>query len=124
MVPFGSPPSSPGLFLPEVTAGFVQTTLPMLEVSSLSKIGSNVVPRLVVRQSPPVAYATKNAFGLPGSKQTSLTRPPIVAGPTLLQGRRLRSSDESFRVAFWSSFAAFAGMEIEYTLIDVDPQVV
>src|ERR1700738_1215699 len=48
---------------------------------SLSNTGKNIVPALTVFQIPPVAVATQNAFGFPGTASMSVTRPAIFAGP-------------------------------------------
>src|SRR5229473_3984493 len=54
---------------------------PIVETLSLSKIGSQVVPLLVVFQTPPEAVPTYTMFGLLSTTAKSSMRPPIVAGP-------------------------------------------
>lgn len=51
-----------------------------------SKIDSNVVPELVVFQTPPDPAPTYQTFGLVGSTAMSAIRPDIKAGPILLKG--------------------------------------
>src|SRR5260370_17381043 len=53
---------------------------PIVDTPSLSKIGSQVVPLLVVFQTPPEAVPTYTMFGLLSTTAKSSMRPPIVAG--------------------------------------------
>src|SRR5215469_1379627 len=54
---------------------------PMVETLSLSKTGSQVVPLLVVFQTPPEATPTKTILGLDSTTAKSSMRPPMMAGP-------------------------------------------
>ena len=60
-----------------------------------SKIGSQVVPALVVFQSPPVAAPTYTILGLLFTPSTSVMRPPGLAGPISLQVKLLINSSVS-----------------------------
>src|SRR2546425_7395523 len=62
-------------------------TLPMDRTGWSSKTGLNVGPPFVVLTSPPVPVPTKSSEGLPGTRAISLTRPPMLAGPTGRQER-------------------------------------
>jgi hypothetical protein len=57
-----------------------------------SNTGVNVVPRLIVFQSPPNAVATYQVLGFFGSMAMSCTRPVEMAGPMLRSSRPLRAS--------------------------------
>src|SRR5439155_25216823 len=77
---------------------------PIVDTPSLSKIGSQVVPLLVVFQTPPEAVPTYTMLGLLSTTAKSSMRPPIVAGPSSRNSRFLNLS-----VGFgWSPGAAFA----------------
>src|SRR6266852_8749836 len=65
---------------------------PIVETLSLSKIGSHVVPLLVVFHTPPEALPTYTMFGLPSTTAKSSMRPPIVAGPISRNSRLLNLS--------------------------------
>ena len=76
---------------------------PIVDTPSLSKIGSQVVPLLVVFQTPPEAVPTYTMFGLLSTTAKSSMRPPIVAGPISRNSRFLNLS-----VGLgWSAGAAF-----------------
>ena len=76
---------------------------PIVETPSLSKIGSQVVPLLVVFHTPPEAVPTYTMFGLLSTTAKSSMRPPIVAGPISRNSRFLNLS-----VGLgWSAGAAF-----------------
>src|SRR2546427_605512 len=86
---------------------------PIVDTSSLSNIGSHVVPLLVVFQTPPEAVPTYTMFGLLSTTAKSSMRPPIVAGPISRNSRFLNLS-----VGFdWSPGASGA-------LIDNAPKMV
>src|SRR5436189_2695899 len=86
---------------------------PIVDTPSLSKIGSQVVPLLVVFHTPPEAVPTYTMFGLLSTTAKSSMRPPIVAGPISRNSRFLNLS-----VGFgWSPGAASA-------LIDNAPKIV
>src|SRR5437899_4060902 len=77
---------------------------PIVETLSLSNIGSQVVPLLVVFHTPPEAVPTYTMLGLLSTTAKSSMRPPIVAGPSSRNSRFLNLS-----VGFgWSPGAAFA----------------
>src|SRR5262245_8206047 len=57
-----------------------------------SKIGLQVVPRLVVFHSPPEAMATYQTLRLRGSMAMSPTRPGVMHGPIARSGSRLMVS--------------------------------
>src|SRR6266567_9635587 len=65
---------------------------PIVETPSLSKIGSHVVPLLVVFHTPPEAVPTYTMFGLLSNTAKSSMRPPIVAGPISRNSRFLNLS--------------------------------
>src|SRR5579862_681971 len=65
---------------------------PMVETGSLSKTGSQVVPLLVVFQTPPEATPTKTMLGLDSTTAKSSMRPPITAGPISRKSRALNFS--------------------------------
>src|SRR5689334_13481779 len=82
---------------------------PMVETDSLSKTGSQVVPLLVVFQTPPEATPTKTMLGLDSTTAKSSMRPPMTAGPISRNSRALNFSmgeagagADSADVAFWS----------------------
>src|SRR5215467_11482737 len=54
---------------------------PIVDTPSLSKTGSQVVPLLVVFQTPPEATPTNTMLGLDSTTAKSSMRPPMVAGP-------------------------------------------
>src|SRR5215469_753435 len=54
---------------------------PAVETPSLSKTGSQVVPLLMVFQTPPEATPTKTILGLLSTTAKSSMRPPMTAGP-------------------------------------------
>src|SRR5882672_266634 len=86
-------------------------TLPIDRTGCSSKIGVNVVPALPVLNNPPVPVATKNCAGFPGTRAISLTRPPMLAGPT---GRHDRERNSSAPTGPFSPGAtAFAGFPAE-----------
>src|SRR5262245_61701315 len=64
-------------------------TAPTDQTSSASVKGVQVVPALVVFQSPPVAVATYMTAGLESTTATSHTRPLMLAGPS---GRATKSA--------------------------------
>src|SRR6267142_4760079 len=77
---------------------------PIVDTPSLSNMGSQVVPLLVVFQTPPDAVPTYTMFGLLSTTAKSSIRPPIVAGPISRNFRVL-----SLSVGFgWSPGAASA----------------
>src|SRR2546426_1723081 len=65
---------------------------PIVDTPSLSKIGSHVVPLLVVFQTPPEAVPTYTMFGLLSTTAKSSMRPPMVAGPISRNSRLLNLS--------------------------------
>src|ERR1041385_3387916 len=65
---------------------------PMVDTPSLSKTGSQVVPLLVVFQTPPDATPTYTIFGLLSTAAKSSMRPPITAGPISRNSRDLNLS--------------------------------
>src|SRR5258708_3650565 len=65
---------------------------PIVETPSLSKIGSHVVPLLVVFHTPPEAVPTYTIFGLLSTTAKSSMRPPMVAGPISRNSRFLNLS--------------------------------
>src|SRR5580693_7285691 len=65
---------------------------PMVETLSLSNTGSQVVPLLVVFQTPPEAVPTNTMFGLLSTTAKSSMRPPITAGPISRNSRLLNLS--------------------------------
>src|SRR6266481_7933869 len=65
---------------------------PIVDTPSLSKIGSHVVPLLVVFQTPPEAVPTYTMLGLLSTTAKSSMRPPIVAGPISRNSRFLNLS--------------------------------
>src|SRR5437773_11149570 len=75
-------------------SGFDAATamLPIDRTGCSSKIGVKVVPALPVLNSPPVPVATKNCAGFPGTRAISLTRPPMLAGPTARHDRDRNNS--------------------------------
>src|SRR6266404_5368177 len=76
---------------------------PIVDTPSLSKIGSHVVPLLVVFQTPPEAVPTYTMLGLLSTTAKSSMRPPIVAGPISRNSRFLNLSAG----LGWSAGAAF-----------------
>src|SRR5437588_12244482 len=80
---------------------------PIVDTPSLSKIGSQVVPLLVVFHTPPEAVPTYTMFGLLSTTAKSSMRPPMVAGPISRNSRFLNLS-----LGFgWSPGAASALMD-------------
>src|SRR2546429_4120249 len=65
---------------------------PIVDTSSLSNIGSHVVPLLVVFQTPPEAVPTYTMFGFLSTTAKSSMRPPMVAGPISRNSRFLNLS--------------------------------
>src|SRR5437660_5494250 len=65
---------------------------PIVDTPSLSNMGSQVVPLLVVFQTPPDAVPTYTMFGLLSTTAKSSIRPPIVAGPISRNSRFLNLS--------------------------------
>src|SRR5437660_5447235 len=65
---------------------------PIVDTPSLSNTGSQVVPLLVVFQTPPEAVPTYTMFGLLSTTAKSSMRPPIVAGPISRNSRALNLS--------------------------------
>ncbi len=63
-----------------VSLGAIATS-PMEMTRSLSNTGRKVVPPLVVFHMPPAAAATKKVLDGLGIPSTSVTRPPMFAGP-------------------------------------------
>ena len=68
------------------------TTQQSVNEPPLSKIGANVVPRLVVFHRPPKAVATYQTSGFLGSIAMSCTRPVEIAGPMLRNSSPFRTS--------------------------------
>src|SRR5262249_54638044 len=65
---------------------------PIVETASLSKTGSQVVPLLVVFQTPPEATPTNTMLGLDSTTAKSSMRPPMTAGPISRNSRDLNLS--------------------------------
>src|SRR5215831_5068400 len=78
---------------------------PMVETPSLSKTGSQVVPLLVVFQTPPEAVPTYTVSGLLSTTAKSSMRPPITAGPISRNSRFLNLS-----VGFCGAAARFTAI--------------
>src|SRR6266511_4167373 len=66
----------------------------------LSNTGRKVVPALVVFQIPPVEAATKNVRDGLGIPAMSVTRPPMLAGPTGRQRKPARRVESSGAVVW------------------------
>jgi hypothetical protein len=60
----------------------------MDSVGMASKSGRQVVPPLVVFQTPPLAVPTYTMLGSPGTPSTSVARPIMLAGPMLRNASR------------------------------------
>src|SRR5260221_6533937 len=67
----------------QITCGFFchNATAPIDATGCLSKIGFQVVPLLVVLNTPPVPKPTRNVEGLLSSTARLEIRPPMFAGP-------------------------------------------
>src|SRR5258708_7167249 len=77
-------------------------TAPRLTVASRSKTGAQVVPLLVVFQSPPEAVATYRVAGRLSTTARSTTRPPMLPGPRQRAGnasnRRVTAEESAARL--------------------------
>src|SRR5690349_25081148 len=78
---------------------------PMVETPSLSNPGSQVVPLLVVFQTPPEAVPTYTILGLLSTTAKSSMRPPMTAGPISRNSKFLNLS-----VGFCGAAAEFTAM--------------
>src|SRR5215472_19122560 len=87
---------------------------PMVETSSLSKTGSQVVPLLTVFHKPPEATPTKTMLGFDSTTAKSSMRPHMNAGPisrnsrdwnlSMGEGSAEAAAGTSAGAAFLSSF--------------------
>src|SRR6266851_9114211 len=91
---------------------------PIVETLSLSNTGSQVVPLLVVFQTPPAAAPTYTISGLLSTAAKSSMRPPITPGPISRNSNALNLSiaADSPGAAVFAAAAAVCSLSVSFAL--------